>query len=98
FDDLFLLLFDRIEHGPDDWIVVDHQVSISVSRNRFRDYLLHCLGAEADVFALRLDAQRVVWFVLVAQWLQLHDCTESAVEVSFYVLQTFIRENRPRST
>ena len=47
-----LLLFDRIEHGPEDWVVIDHQVALLASRHSFRDDLLQVLSG---VF---------IWFLL----------------------------------
>src|ERR1043165_9026927 len=53
-DDLLLLLFDRVEHGPDDGIVVDHQVTVRILRDGFGNHLLHGLRSETDVLAWRL--------------------------------------------
>ena len=66
FIDLFLLLLDRVEHGPDDWITFDHQVTVAVRGYGFGNNLLHRLCGEADVFTFRLDAQGIVRLVFVS--------------------------------
>src|SRR5207247_880383 len=60
FRDLFLLLFDRIEHRPEDWVAVDHQVALAVLSDGFRNDLLHCLSSKANVFSIRLKAEGIV--------------------------------------
>src|SRR5215213_4493454 len=80
FHDFLLLFLDRVEHGPQDRIAVHHQITIRVRYYGFRDYLLHCLRSEANVFTLRLNAQSIVRSVLVPNRLQLHDCLQSAIE------------------
>src|SRR5436190_18671586 len=77
FDDLLLLLFDCVEHGPDDRIVVKHQIAVSSRAHCLRDYFLHCLCAEADAFTCWRKAEGVVWFVFVAHWLQAHHGIET---------------------
>src|SRR5438132_13699579 len=46
--DLGLLLFNRIEHGPQDRIVVDEQIALIILHDCFGNDLLHGLRAEAD--------------------------------------------------
>ena len=93
--ELRLLLFDRIQHGPHDWIVVDNQVSLIVFRHGIGNDLLHRLRAEADVLAIRLQIQGVIRLVLVAQRLQLHHSLESWSEGGFDVLQPLVGEHAP---
>jgi len=57
---LLLLFLDGIEHGPEDWIAVDHQVALAVLSDSFRDDLLHCLSSKANVFSIRLKAEGIV--------------------------------------
>src|SRR5205823_10630917 len=80
FCDLLLLLFYRIEHSPEDRIVVNHQVAIGVFGHGFWNDLLQRLRSKADMFSLRLKAQSVVWLVFVAERLQSHDRTESTID------------------
>ena len=68
---LGLLLFDRVEHGPKNWIVIHEQIAIGVRGDSFGNDLLHGLRAKADMFAFGLNAERVVALVFVAQRLQL---------------------------
>ena len=53
FRNLLLLLFDRVEHRPEDRIVVDHQIAVRILADRFRDDLLQGLGAKTDLFERR---------------------------------------------
>ena len=41
-----LLLFDGIEHGPQDGIVINQQVALVVLAHRLRNDLLHGLGPQ----------------------------------------------------
>jgi hypothetical protein len=38
--DFFLLLFDRVEHGPDDRIVVDEQIALVILFYGFRVFFI----------------------------------------------------------
>src|ERR1700687_1383958 len=49
-DDLFLLLFDRVEHRPEDRVAVDHQVAPAVLSHSFGNNLLKRLSSKADMF------------------------------------------------
>src|SRR5215212_8394697 len=98
FHDFLLLFLDRVEHGPQDRITVHHQITIRVRHYGFRDYLLHCLRSEANVFTLRLNAQSIVRPVLVSYRLQLQDSLQSGVERALDVLQAHIGKDCPRST
>ena len=71
FRDLLLLLFDCVKHGPEDRVVVNHQVAGGVFGHGFRNNFLQRLSSETDVFSLRVKTQRIVWLVLVAKQLQL---------------------------
>ena len=64
FQNFLLLFLNRIEHGPDDRIVVDLQVTVCVSRNGFRNDLLQRLRAEANILTVGLESQRIILLVL----------------------------------
>src|SRR5947209_3798783 len=51
FCDLLLLLLDRVKHGPEDWVVVNHQVAVGVFGNGFRNNFLQRLGAKTNLFS-----------------------------------------------
>src|SRR5215213_8380216 len=57
--DLLLLLFDGVEHRPENRVIVDHQIAATGLSHRFGDDLLHGLRAEADVFAAGFEPQGV---------------------------------------
>src|SRR6266542_3538113 len=80
--ELRLLLFDRIQHCPEDRVVIYEQVAFVILRDRLGDNFLHGLRAKADVFPARFNAESISGLVLIAQWLQLHDCPNTWCEPS----------------
>ena len=80
--DFLLLLFDGIEHRPQNRIVVDLQIAAGCAAHSFGQHALHGLGAEADVFALAPQPQRVIRFVFVTQRLQLPQRLQTGRELA----------------
>ncbi len=56
--DFLLLLFDGIEHGPEDRVIINLQVTVFISGYRFRNNVLYRLSAKANVFGVRFEAER----------------------------------------
>src|SRR5262249_10319474 len=81
-----LLLFDGIEHGSYDRIVVHEPVALLVFCHCFGNYFFDRLRTEADVVAFGPEAQRIVRLVLIDQRLQSHYRGEAGSEASFEVL------------
>ena len=88
--DLRLLLFDSVEHGPEDWIVVDYQIPVACLTYCFGNHFLYCLRTEPDVFSVGFQLQCVVRFVFVAEWLQTHQRLQTGSEMTSDVFQSFI--------
>src|SRR6516162_2069184 len=97
FANQILLLLDRIQHRPENWFVVHHQVSLAVFRNRLRNYTLHLLGDQSNMFLLILDAQRILVFVAVTNRFDLQDLLQPGRELSMRSLKTAIRQYTPKT-
>ena len=70
---LCLLLFDRIEHCPENRIAMNYQITARTLSHRFWDKSLQRLSAESDVLAIGLQLEHIVFLLCETHRLQSHN-------------------------
>lgn len=85
--DLLLLFLDRVQHRPDNRVVVHQQVAFVVLRHRFRDDSLHLLRDHSDVFVQVTNAHGIVGLVAIANRMELENLAQPGIEIAVRVFE-----------